>query len=74
MWPKLFRRLVSYFAAGYTDFDQLDSWLRQDPVNRDDRMILPNREIGNMHDTVSATGPILRMVYQPEDLVILPDS
>lgn len=74
MWPKLFRRLVSYFATGYTDLSQLDTWLRQDSINRDDRMILPNREIGNMHDIVSATDQTLRMAYQPEELIILPDN
>ncbi len=73
MWPKLFRRLVDYFAAGYSNLDQLDSWLRQDVINRDDRMILPNREIGNMHDVVIGSRNSLRMVYQPEDLIILPD-
>ncbi len=74
IWPKLFRRLSSYFSAGYQNLDAFDAWLRADPVNRDDRLILPNRELGNMHDIVVATGNVLRMLYQPEDLVVLPDG
>lgn len=74
LWPKLFRRLSSYFSAGYQNLDAFDAWLRADPVNRDDRLILPNRELGNMHDIVVASGSILRMLYQPEDLVVLPDG
>jgi len=74
IWPKLFRRLSKYFSAGFQNLDQFDSWLRDDPVNRDDRLILPDRELGNMHDIVIASGSNLRMLYQPEDLVVLPDD
>lgn len=74
LWPKLFRRLASYFAAGYSNLDQFDAWLRQDPTNRDDSILLPHYEIGNMHDIVSAQGQNLRLNYEPEDLIILPDG
>ena len=40
IWPKLFRRIVPYLAAGFTDFDGFDAWLRADPVNRDDALFL----------------------------------
>src|SRR5690606_33079065 len=33
-----------------------------------------DRELGNMHDIVVAEGNHLRMLYQPEELVILPDD
>jgi hypothetical protein len=36
VWPKLFRRLVSYLGSGVDDFDGLDPWLRADPIHRDD--------------------------------------
>lgn len=36
IWPKLFRRPVPYFAAGFPNLDQFDTWLRADPVHRDD--------------------------------------
>ena len=57
IWPKLFRRLVPYFGAGFTDFDGFDSWLRADPVHRDGALfLLETAEHGNMHDVVSAAG------------------
>ncbi|MEM9673045.1 MAG: lamin tail domain-containing protein [Bacteroidota bacterium] len=75
LWPKLFRRLVRYVGAGFPDLSQLDAWLREDPVNRDDRILLPNGELGNMHDVVEVPAPLqLRMRYRSEDLVILPDD
>lgn len=75
MWPKLFRRLVRYVGAGFTTLAQLDAWLREDPVNRDDRVLLPNGELGNMHDVINVVAPLqLRMNYEPEDLVIVPDN
>ncbi len=75
IWPKLFRRLVRYVGAGFTDLSQLDAWLRDDPVNRDDRVLLPNGELGNMHDVVDVVSPLqLRMNFEPEDLVIVPDN
>jgi hypothetical protein len=40
IWPKLFRRIVPYLAAGFGDFNGFDAWLRADPVNRDDELFL----------------------------------
>lgn len=74
IWPKLFRRLARYFAGGFTSLDQFDTWLRADPKDRDDALILPDRELGNMHDVVTAIGNQIEMVYEPEDLIILPDD
>ena len=74
IWPKLFRRLVPYFATGAPDLDGFDAWLRADPVNRDDELLLLDRlERGNMHDVVVAAGDQLRMTVWPEDFVISPD-
>lgn len=74
MWPKLFRRLASYFNSGYKNLNSFDSWLRRDPKNRDDRLLLPNCELGNMHDLISITGQSLKLKYDPEDIIILPDN
>ncbi len=74
MWPKLFRRLVSYFQSGSSGLAGFDAWLRADPRNRDDYLQLPDGELGNMHDLVEVTGDIMRLRYRPEDLVILPDT
>jgi endonuclease YncB( thermonuclease family) len=74
VWPKLFRRIVPYFAAGLTDFDGFDAWLRADPVHRDDELFLLDRlEPGNMHDVVSGAGGEIQLTVWPEDFIISPD-
>ena len=74
LWPKLFRRLVSYFQSGFTGLSKFDEWLRVDPVNRDDRVLLPTIELGNMHDLMHVEGDTIRLNYLPEDVVIVPDD
>lgn len=74
IWPKLFRRLAAYFQSGYDGLDRLQQWIREDKVNRDDRLILPNSELGNMHDLLIIDGDTLRMAYEPEEVVIVPDD
>lgn len=74
VWPKLFRRLVPYLAAGFDGFDELDGWLRADPVNRDDAILLLGRgERGNLHDVVTGRGDTVRLTAWPWDFVIEPD-
>jgi endonuclease YncB( thermonuclease family) len=74
IWPKVFRRIVPYLAAGFTDFDGFDAWLRADPVNRDDELFLLDRlERGNMHDVIRAAGQQVQLTVWPEDFVITPD-
>lgn len=74
LWPKLFRRIAPYFQAGHTNFDAFDAWLRQDTRNRDDRLLLPTMEVGNLHDMIRAEGTTLRLMFAPEDVVIVPDD
>jgi endonuclease YncB( thermonuclease family) len=74
MWPKLFRRLVSYFQSGNAGLAGFDAWLRADPRNRDDFLQLPDGELGNMHDLVEVSGDMMRLRFLPEDLVVLPDA
>jgi endonuclease YncB( thermonuclease family) len=74
VWPKLFRRLAPYFLEGHRDFSTLDAWLRADPKNRDDRLLLPNRELGNMHDLIVEQEQTLYLAEYPEDVVIVPDD
>jgi hypothetical protein len=74
MWPKLFRRIVPYLAAGFRNFDDFDAWLRADPVDRDDQLFLLDRlEHGNMHDVIQATGAQIQLTVWPEDFIISPD-
>ena len=74
MWPKLFRRLISYFQSGAGGLAGFDAWLREDARNRDDFLQLPTGELGNMHDLVEVTGDTMRLRFRPEDLVVLPDT
>lgn len=74
IWPKLFRRLVPYLAAGNTTFDGFDTWLRADPVDRDDSLLLLDPpERGNLHDIVKASGKKISLTRWPEDFIIEPD-
>jgi endonuclease YncB( thermonuclease family) len=73
-WPKLFRRIVPYLAAGFTDFDGFDAWLRADPVHRDDALFLLDRlEPGNIHDVVRGAGQQIQLTVWPEEFIIEPD-
>jgi endonuclease YncB( thermonuclease family) len=74
LWPKLFRRLVPYLAEGASGFDGFDAWLRADPVNRDDQIVLVGRtEPARLHDVVEAAGDHVQLTAWPEDFVITPD-
>jgi endonuclease YncB( thermonuclease family) len=74
LWPKLFRRIVPYLAAGFSDFDAFDAWLRADPTDRDDALFLLDRlERGNLHDVVRARGQTVQLTVWPEDFIIEPD-
>jgi endonuclease YncB( thermonuclease family) len=73
MWPKLFRRLATYFREGHVGLGQFDAWVRDDSVRRDDALRLPDGEAGNMHDTFVVAGDTLQLKVRPEDLVITPD-
>jgi endonuclease YncB( thermonuclease family) len=74
IWPKLFRRLVPFFASGQTSLDGLDAWLRADAVNRDDALFfLDPPEPGNMHDVIVASGQQIFLNRWPEDFIVEPD-
>jgi endonuclease YncB( thermonuclease family) len=73
MWPKLFRRLAAYFAAGYAGLDAFDDWVRDDRVDRDDAVRLPDGELGNIHDIYDIEGDRLSLRYDPWLLTIAPD-
>jgi hypothetical protein len=73
MWPKLYRRLTSYFAEGHLGLAGFDAWIRRDRVHRDDTLRLPDGEKGNMHDAYRISGDRMELVFHPEDLLIAPD-
>lgn len=72
MWPKLYRRLFSYFDGGGTRLAQFESWLRTTPDKDDELWIISRGELGNMHDIFDVTGNKIKMTVSPEDIIIVP--
>jgi hypothetical protein len=73
MFPKLYRRLVTYFRAGNVGLASFDTWVRADPVNRDDTALLPTGELGNLHDLYDVDPGGIALRFLPEDLTLQPD-
>jgi hypothetical protein len=73
IFPKLFRRLVKYFRAGFPDLASFDTWMRADPIERDDRALLPTGEIGNLHDLYDVGPGGMELNFLPEELTFDPD-
>jgi len=72
LWPKVFRRLVSYFKDGNKGVAKFEEWLRADKDRDDVLWIVPNSELGNMHDVIIVSGGKLSLRYSPEDLIVVP--
>jgi hypothetical protein len=74
MWPKLFRRLVSYFEAGNSGLGGFDAWLRNDPKEErdDDLWIASEARPAKLHEVVDISGNTIRMTHSPADLIIVP--
>lgn len=72
LWPKLFRRLVSYFNGGADGLADFDDWLRADEERDDALWIVSEGRQENMHNVIEVDGDRLRMLYRPDDLVIVP--
>lgn len=75
IWPKLFRRLHSYFRSEFDDLSGFDTWLRADPKDRDDRMLIPSDYDAHFHNIVEVLSPTeMRLLVDPKDVIILPDD
>lgn len=72
VWPKLFRRLVSYFKDGNSGLAGFDSWLRESSTRDDDLWIISRGELGNMHDVIDVQRNKMLMLYRPGDVIIVP--
>ena len=72
IWPKLFRRLVTYFNISETGLENFEPWLRSNVKKDDEVWIVSEGELGNMHDVIDIRGNELRMLYPPGDLAIIP--
>jgi hypothetical protein len=71
MFPKLYRRLTKYFKAGHADLAAFDTWVRADPVNRDDGVLLPTGEVGHLHDLYDVNSDGITLRYLPEELTFI---
>jgi hypothetical protein len=70
MLPKLFRRLAQYFVETEGKLADFDAWVRAE-AQRDDRLLLPSGEIGNLHDLYRIANKRLGLRHAPEDVVVL---
>ncbi len=73
IWPKIYRRLFKFFKEGNTNLGNFENWLRDNPSTRDDSLwIISEAHLGNIHDIIDVTSNSIRMVFQPEDIVLIP--
>jgi hypothetical protein len=70
LFPKLFRRLADFLVTTEDSIDEFDAWIRADE-QRDDPMILPSGEVGNLHDLYQVMNERLQLRFNPEDSQIL---
>ncbi|KAG4421548.1 hypothetical protein IFR04_005275 [Cadophora malorum] len=74
IWPKLFRRLVVYINETGPGLDQFDEWLRDDGVDRNDKVNrLDTDENVRLLDILDIKGNTIALRIQPELIVIEPD-
>jgi hypothetical protein len=70
LWPKLFRRLYDFLGLGES-LAKLDEWMRVDPENRDDRVVVARSTKARLHDLVDIHADRLRLRCDPLEIVIL---
>lgn len=73
MFPKLFRRLVEYTSEGNASLQGFRAWLRGSP-HRDEMLLLPNQEVGRLHDVVEVVGEQIRLTRNSEEFIVLKTS
>jgi hypothetical protein len=71
LFPKLFRRLSTYFAGGANGLAGFLAWLREVPGERDDQLVFPPMEFGNLHDIVAVQGDRIWLTRDSETFVII---
>jgi hypothetical protein len=70
MLPKLFRRLADFFVVAEDTLSGFDSWVQEDE-KRDDVLILPSGEVGNLHDLYEVADDSLKLRSNPEEVQVL---
>lgn len=73
IWPKLYRRIFDFFEDGNTNIADFEDWIRDGEHDRDDEVwIISRGELGNLHDVFEVTTGTLRLVVDPDNMVIVP--
>lgn len=72
IFPKLYRRLLDFWKTNPASLSGFDKWLRQKESRDDNLWIISKAELGNMHDVVCVCGNVIKMKFDPSDLVIVP--
>ncbi len=67
--PKLFRRLADFFVTTGDTLSEFDAWIRDN--GKDDSLILPSGEVGNLHDLYEVNDNGIGLRVQPEDVQFL---
>jgi endonuclease YncB( thermonuclease family) len=70
LMPKLFRRLADFLVITGDSLLEFDRWVREDE-RRDDPLILPSGEVGNLHDLYAIDGERLKLNFNPEDIQVI---
>ncbi len=71
IFPKLFRRLASYFASGALNLAGFLDWLRAEAGERDDSIVLPPMEFANLHDIIEVDEDRIWLTRDSETFVII---
>ncbi|MCC7542664.1 MAG: hypothetical protein IT379_40990 [Deltaproteobacteria bacterium] len=74
LWPKLYRRLASYYADGATGLGGFMAWLTDPAAKRNDEVsvISTGAMDTELDDVVEVSGQKVRLKYDVEDLVVRP--
>jgi endonuclease YncB( thermonuclease family) len=72
IWPKLYRRLFSYFSDVNNGLANFEEWLREDRTRDDELWIISRAELGNVHDIIEIEDNIISLNVDPEDIIIVP--
>jgi hypothetical protein len=73
LWPKLFRRVHDFLGLG-KPLSKLDDWMRIDPENRDDRVVVGRSTRARLHELLQVDDDRLRFRCDPVEIVFVTAS
>ena len=72
LWPKIFRRLTTFFGGGFRNLNDFIPWLKANTYDKNDKILLPENQIAYLHNIFDINNNGIKLKYYPEDIVILP--